>query len=105
MTNSIQPCYSVPKNCEWNVFLEAYRSYEIQLSINAIYISGFSKNSHKIIELHEKRINKLDDWSYEELYKDFGEKFTENLGIKLRTEGQYDFFQLFELMFAKKRKI
>lgn len=105
MTNGIQSCYSIPKNDEWIVFLEAYRSYEIQLSYNAIYISSSSKDSHEIKERHENRIFKLEDWSYEKLIKDFGEKFTESFGIKLKAEGHYDFFELFELMFTKKRSI
>ncbi|MGA3674094.1 hypothetical protein [Lysinibacillus agricola] len=98
-------CYYTLNDDEWNVFLEAYRSYEIQLCHNAVYISGSRKDGEGIRERNINRIERLKVASYQKLFEDFGANFTESIEIELETEGHFDFFKLFELMFTKKRSI
>lgn len=98
-------CYYTLNDDEWNLFLEAYRSYEIQQSHHAIYLSGLKREGERIREEAERRIEDLRNANYQKLFGDFGANFTESIEIELETEGHYDFFKLFELMFTKKRNL
>lgn len=88
---------------EWDLFLEAYRSYEIQECRHEIYLSETKKDGDKIRESNESRIKELQNSSYQQLFSDFGANLTESIEVELDLEGRYNFFKLFDLMFTKKR--
>lgn len=98
-------CYYTLNDNEWNVFLEAYRSYEIQQCHHAIYLSELKKDGERIRKQAESRMEDLKIADYQKLFEDFGGNFTESIEIELETEGHYDFFKLFEIMFTKKRNL
>ncbi|KAB0443268.1 hypothetical protein [Lysinibacillus fusiformis] len=105
MDSFVNRNYYTLNDGEWNLFLEAYRSYELQNCHHAIYLSGLKKDGEAIREQNERRIEMLKNASYQKLFADFGANFTESIEIELETEGHFDFFKLFEQMFTKKRSL
>ena len=102
MSDTDKRSYHTLANDEWDLFLEAYRSYEIQQCHQEIYLSGFKRNGDRIRRAAERRIDMLENADYQKLFADFGANFSESIEIELEATGDYNFFKLFDLMFTKK---